>query len=536
MTKNRIKLQIWGLCALFALLLTIPFLVPHTSLLALVAFMPLFYADYLIDKHAIKHPFWYYFSAFLLFNVGATFWVWFVSEVGAVAALTLNTLQMSLIFALFRFSKRRCRWRPLPYIFFIVAWLAWEHIYFEIELSWPWLVLGNAFATAPKLVQWYEIFGSLAGSLWILVVSVLLFFLHIRLKEHPQRGAYRRQARLITVIALLVVIPCVASLIRYYTYKESVSPVEVVVIQPNVDPFEKYGIQPQTKLDSDLFTLIDKSITPNTKYIVTPETFTYNLDLDNPSSNPSFARYLNYLSSYPKTNMLLGVLSNKFYFTTLKPTKTARSNNSYWYDVYNTALLFDTDSLFNYYHKSKLVPGVEIIPYQNSLPFLGNLISKFGGSSSSYGVQEEISILQGNDGNKVGAMICYESVYGDYMRRAALLGATFMAVMTNDGWWGDTPGYKQHFRYAALRAIETRRDVVHAANTGISGFINQRGDVTARTPWWVATSIRGEVNVNTKITPFAKWGDLTGSAAAYLFIPFLLVVIILPLVRRGRAR
>lgn len=534
MAKNVLRLKIWGLCALFALLISIPFLIPHCSITALFAFVPLFYMERLCTEHSVKHTWWYYFTAFLLFNIAATFWVWFVSEVGAVAALTLNTLQMAAIFALFRWSKKRLKSEWLPYLFFIVLWLAWEHIYFEIELSWPWLVLGNAFATSTKLIQWYEVLGSLGGSLWALLTSVLTYFLLIRFKGRNV-GEKRPIRALALTLSLLVVVPIAASLTRYYTYKEIGNPLEVVVVQPNVDPFQKYGIIPQESLDIELLNLIATQITPQTKYIVTPETFTYNLNLDNPESNPSYNRYLEFLSDYPQVNMLLGTLSNKFYFTSGKPTKTARDAKNYWYDVYNTALLFDSGSTYNYYHKSKLVPGVEIIPYQNTLPFLGDFIAKFGGSNSSYGVQDDISILSGNDGNKVGAMICYESVYGDYSRKAAKLGATFMAVMTNDGWWGDTPGYRQHFRYAALRSIETRRDVVHAANTGISGFINQRGDVIQRTAWWVPAAIKGEVNVNSEITPFTKYGDVIGTIAAYLSIPFLLVVVFGALVRRRRS-
>ncbi len=429
---------------------------------------------------------------------------------------------MTVIFSVFRWGKKRFPdYNILPYLFFIVMWLAWEHIYFNVEISWPWLVLGNSFATSVKLVQWYEIFGTVGGSLWILLTNVLIYFTVLSLCNDYSKRSVKWFFSISAF--LLIAVPVVCSLVRYNNYKETEPGIEVVVVQPNIDPFKKYGILPQEELDRNMLEQVGGIITPDTKYIITPETFTYGLDLDNPTGSASFLRYRDFLSKYPEVNLLVGVLTYKYYPTYSKPTSSARPNGKFWYDVYNTALMMDYDGRFEYYHKSKLVPGVEIIPYQQYVPFLADLISKFGGADNSYGTQEDMSILEGNDGNKVGAMICYESIYGDYSRRAAKMGATFMAVMTNDGWWGDTPGYRQHFRYASLRAIEMRRDVVHATNTGISGFINQRGDASQKTPWWEAVAIRGEVHPNSVITPFTKYGDVVGLTAAYAFLPLLIL-------------
>ncbi|MBR5055831.1 MAG: apolipoprotein N-acyltransferase, partial [Bacteroidales bacterium] len=119
-----------------------------------------------------------------------------------------------------------------------------------------------------------------------------------------------------------------------------------------------------------------------------------------------------------------------------------------------------------------------------------------------------------------------ESVYGYWSAEAVRDGATFLAVITNDGWWGDTPGYHQHFRFAALRAIENRRDVAHVANTGISGFINQRGDVLQATGWWVETAIRGDVHTNTRLTFFSRHGDLVGRASQWLSAGLILLLLL----------
>ena len=204
-----------------------------------------------------------------------------------------------------------------------------------------------------------------------------------------------------------------------------------------------------------------------------------------------------------------------------------------WYDSFNTAMMIDTTGIMNIYHKSKLVPGTEIIPYQKYIPFLSKIMSAFGGAAGSYGRQDKLSILHGRDGLGVGAMICYESVYGEYYRQTAKLGAGFVAVITNDGWWGDTPGYRQHFRYAQLRAIETRRDVVHVANTGITGFIDQKGDVVQRTGWWEPVAIKGDVRINKDMTFYVNNGDIVGRICSFLFLLLFAAWIVRLIMKKG---
>ena len=519
----------WLLVIGFGLLMSVPFLIPRLGLVALVGFLPLFFLDRLLRENNIRHPFWYYYLAFLLFNILTTFWIWFVSPAGAIAALLLNALQMAAVFAIYRAGSRIIRNREknpltadaLSLLFFIVTWLAWEHIYFEIELSWPWLCLGNAFATTPRLVQWYEVTGAVGGSFWILLCNGLLFLL-LNSRQRSGRLGYGIAA------TMIIFLPILCSEIRYTTYKESEDPLEVVVLQPNIDPFQKYGVQPQSALDARLIELMARETTPETRYIITPETFTFNIDIDHPEQNASYQRFKVFLGAHPHASLLLGALTYRRYEAAAKPTRSARpAGAGQWVDFYNTALVMDADTLYGTYVKSKLVPGVEIIPYGNALPFLGKIVQQFGGSSNSYGTLGEMEAIPGGDGHKLGAMICYESVYGDWSRVATKKGANFLAVMTNDGWWGDTPGYRQHFNYARLRAIENRRDVVQAANTGTSGLIDQRGDVRCKTGWWVETAFRGTIQANDAQTYFVRHGDFVGRWACRYFLILLLMLLLL---------
>ena len=98
-----------------------------------------------------------------------------------------------------------------------------------------------------------------------------------------------------------------------------------------------------------------------------------------------------------------------------------------------------------------------------------------------------------------------------------------MGIITNDGWWKNTAGHKQHLSYASLRAIETRRSIARSANTGISAFINQKGDIESQTKWWEEAYLNKELNLNNKITIFVKYGDLVGRVSGFLFFLFMLL-------------
>ena len=113
-----------------------------------------------------------------------------------------------------------------------------------------------------------------------------------------------------------------------------------------------------------------------------------------------------------------------------------------------------------------------------------------------------------DDGLKVAPVICWESVFGEYVTEYVKeKGANLIFIITNDGWWGETPGHRQHNSFARLRAIETRRSIARSANTGISSLINQRGDELQRIGWWERSAIRGSLNASDHLTFYVKHGD-----------------------------
>jgi apolipoprotein N-acyltransferase len=207
-----------------------------------------------------------------------------------------------------------------------------------------------------------------------------------------------------------------------------------------------------------------------------------------------------------KTNYLMGVNMVQWFPWEGKgkpqmvmPDKSARtvaaarqSNDpNYWYTLHNSALwLGDT---LQYYHKSKLVPGTEQLPFVSTLPFLESLAISLDENSASGTLGKSDRAMALGDGVKVAPVICYESIYGDYVSDYVGDGAQWLAVVTNDAWWRNTAGHKQHFSYAKLRAIEQRKWVARAANTGISGFINPRGESEMESVWYQGRAGRCDV-------------------------------------------
>ena len=526
--RNRTVL--WIFVVLFAVLMSIPWLVPHTGWLALIGFLPLLLADDMADHSGIRHFWIYHYSAFVLWNAFTTFWVWNATAGGAIFAILANALQMSVVWGLFRFSKKRLD-GVLPYLFLAVMWIAWERAYFSAQISWPWLTLGNAFARTTKLVQWYSATGALGGSLWVWAANLGIFGILSALSE-GRWNIWNKVARTASVISLFLVLagPVAASLVIYHGYEErSEGKLDVLIGQPNFDPYEKFTSMRQSEQTDVLLGLFESAVTPDTDLLLAPETFTGDIILGEMSSSPTVASFSSFLSGHPGTSMIFGASTYDIVRQNASPDILARPyGDAAWLLSHNSAIVMDDGGVGDVFHKSKLVVGTELTPFPKIFVPLDNWLSRKMGVSGLMGRcigQDEVSLLNVGD-VPVGCAVCYESVYGEYCTSYIRKGAQLMTVITNDAWWGDTPGYRQHLSYSALRAIELRRDVARCGNTGISAIIDQRGDIVASTPWWTRTTLSGEVNLNTEETFFARNGDIPGRVCtlAFLLLAALLLV------------
>ena len=201
------------------------------------------------------------------------------------------------------------------------------------------------------------------------------------------------------------------------------------------------------------------------------------------------------------------------------------------------SLFFNKNKEVEFYHKSKLVPGPEQMPFQRLLRPIQNIAFDLGGTVGSLGYSKTRKVFTTSDGRfKVPAIICYESIYGDFVNGFVRNGANMLTVITNDGWWGNTAGHRQHFTFSRLRALETRRPLARSANTGISAFIDQRGDVILETSYWIPAVKKATLITNDKLTFYVKYGDYIGRISTLIAVLMLLISISISLSRKRSAK
>lgn len=466
------------------------------------------------------------FITFLIWNSITTWWIYYATLAGAIAAIILSTLFMSGVMYL-SFCSFKKFGRRIGYLVFITNWIAFEYLFMNSQLSWPWLILGNSFSNNISLIQWYEYVGHFGGSLWIMIINVLSYEIYRLIKEKKKR---KKIINYSLGLICLIIIPITISLITYYNYEDKGKNVDIVVIQPNIDPYDdKFdNLTIQDQLDIIVNTAYE-SANQNVDYFIAPETAIPNYMWEDELNYESSIQYLRtFISKFPNSKMIIGAATRRIYLDGENKSETAQKikNSNDYYDIYNTSLQIDTSKNIYTYHKSRLVPGVEMMPYPKLFGFLQKILFDLGGIVGSHGTQAKRSVFPNEKLEiNIGVPICYESAYGEFVSEFVKEGANILFVITNDGWWDDTPGYKQHRSFSKIRAIETRKSVARSANTGISCFINQRGDVLQELGWWKRGSIRQTLKANDKTTFYSYNGDFLARMSLVISVLILIIQI-----------
>jgi apolipoprotein N-acyltransferase len=159
------------------------------------------------------------------------------------------------------------------------------------------------------------------------------------------------------------------------------------------------------------------------------------------------------------------------------------------------------------YHKVRLVPFGEYVPAQPLLTLGGRVTAKLVQQVSDFTPGKAASVGAAGD-RRLGVFICYEAIFPDFVRRFAGNGASLLVNITNDAWYGTTSAPFQHFAMTVFRAVENGRYLVRAANTGISGVVDPRGRVVARTELFERTVLVRDVPEATLDTFYVRHGDL----------------------------
>jgi apolipoprotein N-acyltransferase len=528
--KTRTKLS---LSLLSGVLFVVSWPVMPVPIALFFAFVPLFLIEKAIPFGKRKGwTFWRYtYLALFIFNLGTTWWVKNATLGGAIFMLVANTALMTIPWSLYRMTRRVLNHPTRPYLAFALYWIGFEYFHLNWQISFPWLTLGNGFSMVPNWVQWYEWTGVFGGTIWILASNILAYkWLAFKSNKHR------------VYLVLCLAVPILVSQLGFKENK-SLKPsetAEIAVLQPNIDPYrDKFSGGSKAKIDQvkGFINQLDSAVTPQTKLVLMPETSIVEYaELNRLNSTRSIRLLMDWLKKHPDIEIIAGANAYERFLTEEPPSLTANlSRDGSYYESYNSVFHITADGVKDVYHKAKLVPGVEKLPYPEFFNGLKNLITvDLGGFAGSLAVSTEPKNFETSIG-KISPLICYESIYGDYVASFVRRDADIIAVVTNDGWWSNTPGYKQHLNYARLRAIEFRKHVIRSANTGISCLIHPDGSIVTQTEWWQPDVLMIESGALKKETLYSVHGDALGRLGSFLAGFFVLSIIVKSITKTNAA-
>ena len=518
--------------------------------LIFIAFVPLiFLQDYIGDDSNDDkgNIFGLSFLTFLVWNSLTTWWVWNSTAAGAVAMLLLNSSFMATTFWLYHYTRKKIFNNKKGFFLLILFFLAFENLHLNWQLNWPWLNIGNVFSHNHTWIQWYEFTGIAGGTLWVLLANILAYK---AIKGQLTKDNRQQSLINVSLFIAVIIIPIIISKIMYKSYEEKGEEVEVVVVQPNIDPWnEEFNLSAKEILMRN-FDQAEPLMTENTRFVVSPESSIHeNIWLDKLDYYYSIKNLRLFSRNYNDVAYVIGASTLGMVPDGEEDDFAARKfydADEYYYS-YNTAFLIKDSAEIQYHQKSRLTPGVEMMPSWWFLRPLKNLAIDLGGTVGTLKSEDKATVLthtisqQTTDNGqqslstkeyKVASLICYESVFGGYVTEFVRNGANLIFVITNDGWWGDTPGHRQHFEMSKLRAIENRRSIARSANTGISGFINLRGDVVEQTNYWEAAALRNTMTVNDEMTFYSQHGDYLYRIASFLAVLILCFTFVISILRK----
>ncbi len=423
-------------------------------------------------------------------------------------------------------------------LLFPFFWTGFEYFHNIGQLAFPWIELGNTETYNLNRIQYIDYTGVHGVTFLICVIVSALYYLIHKLLAKKWTVISTSTVVSIIVIIILIMLPNVYSSIypgkedirRYTDISGNTSDVvRAAVVQTNVDPWKKWGSNIPQLMDTYIQKFEDAAKT-NPDIIVVHETATpfyffsdyYIEETD---------KFINFTKRF-KQNLLMGIPHLKYYADSNSAPRDARIEkvSRRRYDTFNSAVLLEPgkqEGDYSLYFKSKLVPVSERMPYQEYLPFLKGFV-KWGVGLDSWQIGNEMTIFEIKPKGKeksirFATVICFESVFSEYVSEFVKKGAEFLVVITNDGWFGKSSGPYQHQQFAVLRAIENRKWVIRGAQTGISCFIDPVGNIYENTELYTECTITKDIIANNELTFYAAHGDVTGKVSYFMSVIMLAV-------------
>lgn len=492
--------------------------------LGFIAFIPLLVAsDWTIAR---KRSFVLFtlqlFIALVIFYFYVYLWVLQTANLGFILGFLIVLPYLIFISPYILLKKRGSRYSS---VYFIAAWLTSELAQSYYQLGSPFFTLGNNLGASPKLIQWYEITGAAGGTLWILVVNFVLFYLAKAIIDNSKR------MRVLSLQALgILLLPMAISFIMFHTYREKGETCEVLIIHPSTDNKDvKYRVNIYELMDIYLDIMLPQ-LTENTEYVVLPETAITNAGwVEDLNNNLVIDHFRERTKEYPNFKLVTGAIlyeeiPNVRQIKGYERIPGIRYSEKYekWYYTYNAALHIENKPPVQMRVKEGLVPYQEFAPYPRLMPRLTPVGIDFQFSKR----KPNQSVFSDRDNKKTAAFICYELVYGNKFTRVSRKGAKAFFVLLNEGWYDNPKVPKQFIQLTVIRAIENRRDVAHSSNMGISAFINQKGELIAKNESRAPGFLKHTINTNHKSTIYSTLGNYLGNLGLVTNLVMILINIL----------
>ena len=497
------------------------------GIVACFAFIPFLILTEKIESYV--RFFRYSYATFLFFVLISLYWVGGFTHfkdpylmIAGIALFLWQPFFFTIPASLYYFVRKRVS-NDISILTFPLIWVTFEWLYALGEFAFPWLSVGNTQTYNLLKIQFVDQTGVFGLSLWVLSINVLAFFFIRSIS-----GYYSKSIRyvLLPVIVIVYIAP------DFYGRQKIVSNSEksdkagitVGVVQPNVDPWNKWeGSKTFLGRWQQVLSYLDiirENITESTDMVVLPESA---ILLNVPELFEQSNEIHRVVDSLNVT-LLSGYAKVLYYYDNSAPVSSnILKGTNIRYDSYNSILMFEPDSRkIQTYSKMRLVPFAERIPYADRVPFLIEPL-RWGVGISNWGMGRDSTLFK-NDrlGSKFLSMVCYESIFPEFVASFVNKGAEFLVFITNDSWWGNTSGARQHNQYAILRAIENRRWVVRCANGGISSFIDPMGRMYDKTEMYTEDFIQRQIEPLTMKTFYSQNGDwiarICASITMFIFL------------------
>jgi len=478
------------LAILSGVLLTLSFPPGNFSLVAWFALVPLLNG---IQTVTPSHAFKLGVASGLAHYLTLIYWIIVVLQhygnlhfLIALLSLLLLSLYLSLYLGLFSMLTSRLKGSLFSPVFMACYWVALEYLKTRLMTGFPWCLLGYSQYEQLHLIQTADLFGVYGISFLIVLVNGLLF----RLAARPVRRNIRVLKWELPLPALLL---AGAWIYGHYHISGAQSdgaagrPVKAAIIQANIDQSIKWDPAYQEQTLQAYYRLTRSAHAFHPELTVWPETALPFFFQDNPGISPGI------FSLARETGSTL-VFGSPAY-------KRHRGGVHY----YNRAYMIAPDTRrITYYDKIHLVPFGEYVPLKKYLPFIHRLVEAAG----DFAQGEELKALKTGD-LSLGILICFEAIFPELARGLARDGANIFVNITNDAWFGVTSAPYQHLCMAVFRAIENRRPMVRAANTGFSAFIEPTGAIQSKSDLFAEEVLKGSVTTGAfPLTFYSRFGDL----------------------------